>query len=105
MRAVLIDQSGNVTQAVVLDPTWQDTTSPFHWTPPAGLTVVVEDNAGIGWTYASGTFSPPPQPPAPPPVILPPDPVAVLRAALLAKGVLTQADLTAASLAAAKPSV
>ena len=99
MRAVLVDKSGNVVQAVVLAPDW--TPQSTDWQPPVGQTVVLDDNAGIGWTYDGKTFTPPPQPPpviAPP---MPPDPVVALQAALIAKGVITQADVTAAAAALA----
>jgi hypothetical protein len=29
------------------------------WTPPAGCTAIQNNIAGIGWTYASGVFTPP----------------------------------------------
>lgn len=95
MSAILVDKSGNVVQAVMLAPDW--TPQSTDWQPPAGLSVILDDNAGTGWTYDGKIFTPPPQPP---PVIgppMPPDPVDTLQAALIAKGVITQADLTAAA--------
>ena len=36
------------------------------WHPPEGCTAVkLTGGAGIGWTYANGEFTPPPEPPAP----------------------------------------
>jgi hypothetical protein len=46
---------------------WDEATS---WQPPAGHTAVATTEAGIGYTYANGTFTAPPEPPpgpTPPP--------------------------------------
>jgi hypothetical protein len=61
----VIDNGDVINVIVVDDPAW--VTSYEHDT---GLTLVEIDSLdpkpGIGWTYASGTFSPPPAPPTPP---------------------------------------
>lgn len=54
MRYAVIDQNGNVVNTVEWD----------GQTPYAlpQCTLVQNDMAGIGWTYAGGTFTPPPPP-------------------------------------------
>jgi hypothetical protein len=46
------------------------------WRPPTGHTAVATAEAGIGWTYANGTFTPPPAPPPGPPIPPQPDYIA-----------------------------
>ena len=71
MRFVLV-QAGVVTSAIELDPRWNDPVPNgepvpyYHWTAPAGATVVQSDSAGAGWTYNGATFTAPPPNPDPP---------------------------------------
>jgi len=46
---------------IVVDAIVWDGETP--WTAPEGSTVVQSDVAGIGWSYANGTFTAPPVPP------------------------------------------
>jgi hypothetical protein len=41
------------------------------WQPPAGHIAVATAEAGIGWGYVNGQFTPPPEPPAPEPPPVP----------------------------------
>ena len=60
MTYAIIDSTGLVINVIE----W-DGKPPWH--PPQGCTAVkLTDGAGIGWTYANGRFTPPPEPPAPP---------------------------------------
>ena len=43
------------------------------WQPPAGCIAIATDQAGVGWGYVNGQFTPPPEPPPGPPP-LPPSP-------------------------------
>lgn len=54
-RAALVDNDGNVTSVIIVD-------SAIGYTPPDGLTLaaVGSEPVGPGWTYAGGTFTPPP---------------------------------------------
>lgn len=58
MRAALIDQTGTVTNLIVV---------PADYTPPEGIAAVIEppEDVAIGWTFTAGTWTPPPAPPAP----------------------------------------
>ena len=60
MKAALIDNQNNVSNAIV----WDDTCT----APEGTVVVVVADDVAVapGWTYANGTFTPPPEPPLPP---------------------------------------
>jgi hypothetical protein len=60
MKAALIDNQNNVNNVIV----WDDTCT----APNGTVAVVVEDDVSVapGWTYANGTFTPPPKPPLPP---------------------------------------
>lgn len=51
--AVINIETGLVENTVVLDGV-------SEWTPPDGTIVVQSDIASIGWSYADGVFSPPP---------------------------------------------
>jgi hypothetical protein len=66
MKAALIDNQNSVSNVIV----WDDTCT----APKGTVAVVVEDDVAVapGWTYANGTFTPPPEPPPGPP--LPPPP-------------------------------
>jgi hypothetical protein len=60
MKAALINNQNSVVNVIVWDSTC---------TAPSGtVAVVVEQDAAVapGYTYANGTFTPPPAPPAPP---------------------------------------
>ena len=60
MTYAIIDSTGLVINVIEWDgkPPWQ---------PPQGcIAVKLTGGAGIGWTYANGEFTPPPEPPAPP---------------------------------------
>lgn len=37
------------------------------WQPPAGCIAIATDQAGVGWGYVNGQFTPPPEPPPGPP--------------------------------------
>ena len=65
MNYAIISSTGLVVNTIE----WDGAT---FWRPPAGHTAVATAEAGIGWTYANGTFTPPPEPPPGPP--LPPTP-------------------------------
>lgn len=68
MRAALI-RNGSVISVVELAPNWnQSDAGRDAWTPPAGVTVVPTDVAGIGWTWDGATFTAPPSNPDPPPI-------------------------------------
>ncbi|MCD4498542.1 hypothetical protein [Chromobacterium vaccinii] len=56
-RYMLIDQNSNVVNVVMWD-------GGDGWQPPSGLQAIPSDNAGPGWTYKNGTFTPP-APPTP----------------------------------------
>jgi hypothetical protein len=61
MKAALIDNQNNVSNVIV----WDDTCT----APKGTVVVVVADDVAVapGWTYANGTFTPPPpEPPLPP---------------------------------------
>jgi hypothetical protein len=60
MKAALIDNQNNVNNVIV----WDDTCT----APKGTVAVVVADDVAVapGWTYANGTFTPPPEPPLPP---------------------------------------
>lgn len=55
MQYAIIDGTGLVVNAIE----WDGVTS---WTPPAGHIAIPLIEGGIGWTYANGTFTPPPEP-------------------------------------------
>jgi len=55
-RYALLDSSGVVTNIVM----WDGETD---WSPPEGQIAVQSDAAGIGWSYANGSFSEPAQQP------------------------------------------
>ena len=60
MTYAIIDATGLVINIIEWDgkPPWQ---------PPEGcIAIKLTGGAGIGWTYANGEFTPPPEPPAPP---------------------------------------
>ena len=60
MIHAIIDATGLVINVIEWDgkPPWQ---------PPEGcIAIKLTGGAGIGWTYANGEFTPPPEPPAPP---------------------------------------
>ena len=63
MNYAIISSTGLVVNTIE----WDGAT---FWRPPAGNTAVATTEAGIGWTYANGTFTPPPElepgPPLPP---------------------------------------
>jgi hypothetical protein len=61
MKAALIDNQNNVNNVIV----WDDTCT----APKGTVVVVVADDVAVapGWTYANGTFTPPPEPPPLPP--------------------------------------
>ena len=65
MNYAIISSTGLVVNTIE----WDGATS---WEPPAGHTAIATAEAGIGWTYANDTFTPPPEPPPGPP--LPPIP-------------------------------
>jgi hypothetical protein len=59
MNYAIISSTGLVVNTIE----WDGAT---FWQPPAGHTAIATTEAGIGWTYANGTFTPPPEPPLPP---------------------------------------
>jgi hypothetical protein len=59
MNYAIISSTGLVVNTIE----WDGAT---FWKPPAGHTAIATTEAGIGWTYANGTFTPPPEPPLPP---------------------------------------
>lgn len=64
MNYAIISSTGLVVNTIE----WDGAT---FWQPPAGQTAIATTEAGIGWTYANGTFTPPPEPPpgpTPPPL-------------------------------------
>lgn len=65
MNYAIISSTGLVVNTIE----WNGAT---FWQPPANHTAIATDEAGIGWTYANATFTPPPEPPPGPP--LPPTP-------------------------------
>jgi hypothetical protein len=65
MNYAIISSTGLVVNTIE----WDGAT---FWRPPTGHIAVATAEAGIGWTYANGTFTPPPAPPPEPP--LPPPP-------------------------------
>jgi hypothetical protein len=65
MNYAIISSTGLVVNTIE----WDGAT---FWRPPTGHTAVATAEAGIGWTYANGTFTPPPAPP--PGLPLPPQP-------------------------------
>ena len=77
MNYAIIDSTGLVINTVV----WDGETP---WSPPAGQTAVPFTEGGIGWTYANGTFTPPPSPsgPLPAPPSPPPNYIAFWNALL-----------------------
>jgi hypothetical protein len=63
MNYAIISSTGLVVNTIE----WDGAT---FWQPPAGHIAVATDEAGIGYTYANGTFTAPPEPPpgpTPPP--------------------------------------
>ena len=63
MNYAIISSTGLVVNTIE----WDGAT---FWQPPAGHTAVATTEAGIGWSYANGTFTAPPEPPpgpTPPP--------------------------------------
>lgn len=60
MNYAIISSTGLVVNIIE----WDGAT---FWQPPADHIAVVTTEAGIGWTYVNGTFTPPPAPPAEPP--------------------------------------
>ena len=63
MNYAIISSTGLVVNTIE----WDGAT---FWQPPAGHIAVATAEAGIGWTYANGTFTAPPTPPlgpTPPP--------------------------------------
>ncbi|WP_046157995.1 hypothetical protein [Chromobacterium vaccinii] len=54
-RYMLIDQNSNVVNVVMWDGS-------DGWQPSSGLQAIASDNAGPGWTYANGVFTPPAPP-------------------------------------------
>jgi hypothetical protein len=82
MNYAIISSTGLVVNTIE----WDGAT---FWQPPAGHTAIATDEAGIGWTYANGTFiAPEPEPrPEPEPV-----PVLTTEQKLEAAG-LTVAEL------------
>lgn len=55
-RAALVDDTGAVTNVIVLDPAGK-------WTPPAGLTIrelPADSPVAPGWTQDGATYAPPP---------------------------------------------
>jgi hypothetical protein len=63
MNYAVISSTGLVVNTIE----WDGAT---FWRPPTGHTAVATTEAGIGWTYANGTFTAPPEPPpgpTPPP--------------------------------------
>jgi hypothetical protein len=52
MNYMIIDENGNVVNAIVLDNISQ-------YTPPAGFQIIQSDIAGIGWVYINSVFSNP----------------------------------------------
>jgi hypothetical protein len=65
MNYAIINSTGLVVNTIE----WDGAT---FWQPPAGHIAVATTVAGIGWTYANGTFTPPAEPEPKPP--LPPQP-------------------------------
>ena len=65
MNYAILSSTGLVVNTIE----WDGATS---WQPPAGHTAIATAEAGFGWTYANGTFTPPPEPPPEPPLPLPP---------------------------------
>ncbi len=66
MRFCLVS-GGIVTQAIELDPRWQEVGQPWFWSPPLGVQVIQSDTAGAGWTWNGSQFTAPPPNPTPPP--------------------------------------
>lgn len=106
MRAVLVDKTGAVLTAIELAPNWdQPDAGRNAWQPPDGAVVVPSHEAGAGWMWDGKGFTPPPagpdtDPNAPPP---PRDLAAeldALKAVLVAKSVITEAE---ASVSQEKP--
>jgi len=63
MNYAIISSTGLVVNTIE----WDGAT---FWQPPAGHTAIATTEAGIGWSYANGTFTAPPEPPpgpTPPP--------------------------------------
>jgi len=63
MNYAIISSTGLVVNTIE----WDGAT---FWQPPAGHIAVATTEAGIGWSYANGTFTAPPEPPpgpTPPP--------------------------------------
>ena len=63
MNYAIISSTGLVVNTIE----WDGAT---FWQPPAGYIAVATTEAGIGWSYANGTFTAPPEPPpgpTPPP--------------------------------------
>lgn len=89
IRAVLVDQSNNIIQAIQLDDAWQTPGQPTYYQPPDGLTVIVAPNAGIGWTYDGKTFTAPLPNPTPAPITPITGPVTKLIQQLQSQGTLT----------------
>ena len=65
MNYAIISSTGLVVNTIE----WDGAT---FWQPPAGHIAVATTEAGIGWSYANGTFTAPPEPPPGP--TPPPDP-------------------------------
>jgi len=63
MNYAIISSTGLVVNTIE----WDGAT---FWQPPAGHIAIATTDAGIGWSYANGTFTAPPEPPpgpTPPP--------------------------------------
>ena len=63
MNYAIISSTGLVVNTIE----WDGAT---FWQPPAGHIAIATTEAGIGWSYANGTFTAPPEPPpgpTPPP--------------------------------------
>jgi len=65
MNYAIISSTGLVVNTIE----WDGAT---FWQPPAGHIAIATTEAGIGWSYANGTFTAPPEPPPGP--TPPPDP-------------------------------
>ena len=96
MKYAIIDQSGNVVNAVELDPSallqtiktnddGEEITLPPAWSPPADHIAVAHDSASVGWSYKDGSFV------APTPVAAPVIPAEQQIVALEAQSLMPRA--------------
>jgi hypothetical protein len=85
MRVALINLSTNLVENLL--------EVPVDWQAPVGFISVPSDVADFGWKWDGTVLIAPPAGPPPPPPPKRPDLVALV-AKLVAKGVLTPADLT-----------